>query len=77
VEIKELQILNFIDWLIAKHRATRQSALNAGKTYRSRDITRENGYLNALQDVKDAILQPQKNAELSDTLHKFGEMLRK
>ena len=69
-------MIEYIEFLATKHRATRDALLKEGKTYRSRFVAFENGYLNALNDLKDAMEQPRKNIELAETMKKFAERLK-
>jgi len=75
VELTTEQILNYIAFLEAKHRDAYAKLKTVGKSYRSRVVSLENGYINTLIDVKDAIEQPQKNAELQEAISKFAERL--
>ncbi|KKN21724.1 hypothetical protein LCGC14_0922640 [marine sediment metagenome] len=68
-------MIEYIEFLRKKHRATLDRLIVAGKTYRSRDVAREQGYLNALRDIEDAFNRPQKNAELKEAVGKWAEML--
>ncbi len=70
-------MIEYIEFERAKHRATLDRLIVKGKTYRSRDVAREQGYLNALRDIQDAIERPQKNAELTEVMRKFSEALKK
>ena len=71
MELTNAQILDYINFLEAKHRATREALLKEGKTYRSRFVAYESGYLNALRDVRDTINQPKRNEELGEALKHF------
>lgn len=66
----------YIEFLEAKHRATREAYLKEGKSYRSRDVAHENGYIHALHDILDAIDLPEKNRQLEETMKHFGERLK-
>ena len=55
-------MIEYIELLIAKHRATREAWIEEGKTYRSRFVAYENGYIQALHDILAAIEEPA-NAE--------------
>lgn len=76
MELTTEQILNYIAFLEAKHRDNYAKLKTAGKTYRSRAVTQEISYLNALTDIKDAIEQPAKNEALSQAIKVFGEALK-
>lgn len=66
----------YINFLRKKHRATQDSWIRQGKTYRSRFVAYENGYIQALRDVQDAIDQPEKNRQLSEVMVKFADRLK-
>ena len=66
-------MIEYIEFLRKKHRATLDRLYVEGKTYRSRFVARENGYLSALQDLQDAIEQPAKNEALQRAMKKFAE----
>jgi len=69
-------VKEYIKWLENKHRATREAYLKEGKSYRSRGIAHENGYIHALHDILDAIDLPEKNRQLEETMRKFSEGLK-
>jgi len=66
-------VIEYIKFLEGKHRATRDALLKEGKTYRSRFVAQENGYLNALSEIRDAVELPQRNAELQKTMAEFAK----
>lgn len=70
-------MIEFIEFLRTKHRATLHSLYDEGKTYRSRRVARELGYLSALIDIQDAIELPEKNRQLPETMKQFGKMLKR
>lgn len=69
-------MIEYIQSLEAQHRATREKHLKDGRTYRSRFVAHENGYLQAIKDIKDAIELPEKNRQLEETMRRFGESLK-
>lgn len=69
-------MIEYIEFLRTKHRATLDRLIVEDKTYRSRAVAIEHGYLCALRDIQDAIERPQKNAELTEAMRKFGEALK-
>ena len=69
-------MLEFLEFLAEKSRATLKSLHKEGKTYRSRFVAHENGYLSAIRDIRDSLELPQKNAELREAMRKFGEALK-
>ena len=71
------QMKEYIEFLQEKHRATRQALLNAGKSYRSKDVAWENGFLEALQSILGAINEPERAMQLHKTMHGLATMLRK
>ena len=75
MELTAEQILNYINFEEVTHRTTLGRLRRTGKTFRSRDVTREYGYLNALRDIKDAIELPAKNKEMEQAVKKWGETL--
>ena len=76
MELTARQITDWIDCELERHRATRQALLAEGKTYRSRFVAQENGAINALQNVRNTVELPRRNAELQEGMRKFGESLR-
>ena len=66
----------YVEFLQKKHRATRQALLNSGKSYRSKDIIWENGFLEALQYILDAINEPEKAIQLHKSIHGLASMLK-
>ena len=66
----------YIAFLATKHLATHDALLKKGKTYRSRSVAFENGYLMALRDIQDAIDQPEKNRQLNEAMTAFGKALK-
>ena len=76
MELTATQIKNYIDFEESKHRATLNRLKNEGKSYRSRDVIRENSYLAALTDIRDCIEQPARNEELHKAMVKLGGMLK-
>ncbi|KKL22117.1 hypothetical protein LCGC14_2438640 [marine sediment metagenome] len=64
-------MLEYIESLAKPIRATRESLLRDGKTYRSRFVAFTNGYLAALRDMKDAIELPEKNRQLEEAMRNF------
>ena len=69
-------MLEYLDFLDTKHRAILDNLKKQGKSYRSRAVALEQGYLMALADMEDAIRLPQKNAELREAMTAFGEKLK-
>ena len=69
-------MIEYLEFLDTKHRATRDALIKEGKTYRSHAVAYQDGYLMALADIADNIRLPQKNAELREAMAKFGEMLK-
>ena len=61
-------IEDYLLGLYDQHRATRSKLLLEGKTYRSRLIAFENGYLNCLKDIEDYIRKPSRERELREAL---------
>ena len=72
----EKGIWNYAKDLETEHRATRQSLIGKGKTYRSRDVAFENGYLHALLTILDEIERPEKNRQLEEAMARFGKVDR-
>ena len=70
------QILDYITFLEAKHRDSYAKLKTEGKSYRSRAVTLEIGYINALIDMKDAIEQPEKNRQLSEVMGLFSKKMK-
>lgn len=68
-------MLDYINFLDAKHRAILNTLKTEGKSYRSQKVSFENGYLTALRDIKDAIEQPQKDAELKQAIKTITKRL--
>lgn len=68
--------MNYIESLITKHRATREALKKEGKSYRSYKIAYENGYLMALQDIQDALDQPEKNRQLGEAMRVFANRVK-
>ena len=69
-------MLEYLELLGTKHRATLGAHIKDGKTYRSRFIAYERGYLMALADIEDLIRLPQKNAELQKAMAAFGKRFK-
>lgn len=69
-------MLEYLDFLDTKHRAILDNLKRQGKSYRSRAVAFERGYLMALADMEDNIRLPQKNAELRETMSKFAERIK-
>ena len=59
---------NYLKDLQAMHRATREAYLKAGKTYRSRYVAHENGYLNALTEVLSIVENPERERALQEAM---------
>ena len=76
MELTATQILDYIHFLNVKHRATLDRLYKEGKSYRSRDVAREQGYLNALQDLQDALEEPERARKLHEAISKLGAMLK-
>lgn len=72
MELTTEQILNYIKFLEAKSQDRYAKLRIEGASYRSRAVTLETGYLNALKAVKDAIERPQKNVQLEEAMTKFA-----
>lgn len=62
------QILGYIKYLEGKHRATLETLKNEGKTYRTRDVTKEIACLNILLELQEVIIEPQRAEDLRKAL---------
>ena len=79
MELIEKRILDYIDFMREEHRATLDQLTKEGKTYRSRSVARERGYLNALVDIADAIERLIKRTDISKQmgLNGYNAVLKK
>ena len=70
------ELLEYIEFLAIKHRATRTSLIEEGKSYRSRLVSYENGFLTALNYITGAIEEPERARKLHETLDTLSQRFR-
>lgn len=62
------QILDYIYYQIAKHRATLAKLKEQGRSYRTREVTIIIARINTLNDLRDTITEPQHTEDLKRAL---------
>ena len=66
----------YVEFLIRRHRATRQLLLNNGKSYRSKDVVWENGFLEACDYILDAINEPERAERLYQAIQGLAKRFK-
>lgn len=69
------ELWQYIKRLFDEHRATRNTLIEKGKTYRSYRVAFENGYCTALHDVQDYLRKPEREREIREALKVVAERL--
>jgi len=68
-------VKEYVEFLLKKHRATRQKLIDGGKSYRNKEVVWENGFIEACRYMLDAINEPEQAAKIRESVTVLAKML--
>ena len=70
------QLVTYLMGKVERHKQERRNLITGGKSYRSRYVAYQNGYISALLEIIDTLELPKRNAKLTEAMRNWEESLR-